>query len=262
MPWDFVLILLVLGVLVPWRGAVRIKEILARPRLDTADRLALYASTLAFQWLAVGVVAWRCHARGLTLQQVGVALPEPGLTVTITLALSLLVVASQFYSLRRLACQPPEREGFLHHMARKVMPQHLVEALAFTALAVTVGLCEEFLYRGFALTAIQKAAGGSLLIAALASSALFALAHIYQGRRGLAGTFVAGLVFASARIATRSLAPSIFAHTLADLVAGLYAPRLLAEPAAPASASPGTPPSFANPREGQQASDIHKKKLD
>ncbi len=248
MPWDFAVILLVLGVFVPWRGAVRIKQILARPRLDTTDRLTLYASTLVFQWLAVGVAAWRCHARGVTVQQLGVAFPEPELTAATALALSFLLAANQFYSLRRVARLPPERQGFLHKMARNVMPQNALEALAFIPLVSTVALCEEFLYRGFVFAVIRNAARDSLLIAALASSALFALAHLYQGRPGLASTFLVGLIFAASRIATGSLVPSILAHLLADLMAGLYAPRLLTARATPAPAQPAAPLPSDNTR--------------
>jgi len=249
MPWDFALILFVLGVLVPWRGAVRIRQILARPRLERADRLALYASTVAFQWLAAAVVAWRCHARALTAQHLALAFPEPELTATTTLALSLLLGTSQLYSLRRLARLPADRQGFLYQMARKVMPQDSMEALAFVALAGNVSLCEEFLYRGFVFAVLQDMAWNSRLLAALGSSLFFALAHFYQGRRGLASTFVVGLLFALARILTGSLAPSIFAHLVADLLAGLRAPRLLAERAAATSPTGAATPF--DPGEGR-----------
>ena len=244
MPWDFAIILFVLGVLVPWRGAARIKQILARPRLGTSDRLALYASTVAFQWFAVGVTAWRCHARGVTAPHLALAFPEPELTVATTLALTLLLGGSQLYSLRRLARLPTDYHGFLHHMARKVMPQNSVETLAFVALVATVALCEEFLYRGFVFAVVQDAAHDSRLLAALGSSALFAVAHLYQGHRGLRSTFVVGLMFAGTRTLTGSLAPSIVAHLVADLIAGLGAPRLLAAQAASAQLeSPrATPP--------------------
>ena len=59
MPWDFWLIFLALGVLLPWRGRVRMKKLLAMPRVSLMERLVLYASTIAFQWLAVAVVSWR-----------------------------------------------------------------------------------------------------------------------------------------------------------------------------------------------------------
>jgi membrane protease YdiL (CAAX protease family) len=235
-PWDFALILFVLGVVVPWRGAVRIKKLLARPALSTADRLILYASTIAFQWLAAALVAWRAHAHGLTAAQLGLSFPEPAFTTLVAVGLALLLMANQIFSLRRMARVPAARRGFLHQLAQKVMPHSLVEALAFTALATTVGLCEEFLYRGFVFAVLLDATSGSLVVAAVGSSVLFAAAHLYQGRRGLLSTFVVGLVFVATRIWTGSLAPSILAHMLADLVAGLAAPRLFSTPAATSSA--------------------------
>src|SRR5712691_2187464 len=66
MSWDFIIIFLILGVLVPWRGSVRVRKLLAQPALSTTDRLSLYASTIAFQWLAAFIVAWRSFARGFT----------------------------------------------------------------------------------------------------------------------------------------------------------------------------------------------------
>ncbi len=240
MPWDFVLILLVLGVVVPWRGAVRIKKILGREDLSSADRLVLYASTIAFQWLSVAVVAWRCHVRGLNAQHLALVYSDPALTTTTTVALSFFLGATQIYSLRRLARSPAHPQMNVPQLAQKVMPHNLVEALVFVALVSTVAPCEEYIYRGFAFAALQDAAGGSLLIAAIGSSVLFALGHFYQGRHGLGTTFVVGILFAGTRILTASLAPSIAAHFVTDLLAGLAGPGILAPPVEPAGAAPPT----------------------
>ncbi len=248
-PWDFALILFLLGVIVPWRGAVRMKKLLARPQLRTVDRLILYGSTITFQWLAVALVAWRCHARGVTAHRLGLAFPEPWFTTAVAAGLSLLLFANQLFGLRRMARLPPARRGFLHQMAEKVMPQNLVEAMAFVALATTVGLCEEFLYRGFVFTVILDATATSLPIAALGSSLLFGAAHLYQGRRGLASTFLVGLLFAATRIWTASLAPSVVAHALTDLVAGLAAPRLLSSRRQETGSEAQTVGAFSDPRQ-------------
>ncbi len=106
------------------------------------------------------------------------------------------------------------------------MPHNMIEALAFVALVSTVALCEEYLYRGFAFAAFQDAAG-----------------HLYQGRRGLRTTFIVGILFAAARIATASLVPSIAAHFVTDLVAGLVGPRILGTPLAPRDTIPPSPSS-------------------
>ena len=227
MPWDFIFILLVLGVVVPWRGTARVKKLLDRPRLGTTDRLALYASTIAFQCTAAAVVAWRSLARGLTPRQLGLTLTDLPLAAGVTAALSILLVAQQIVGLRRMARKSAEHPSHLLRIALKLFPQTAVERLAFIALAATVALCEEFLYRGFVFAAIRQAAGGSLAAAAIGSALLFSVAHLYQGRRGVISTFVVGLIFAGTRIFTQSLAPPIVVHLLVDLVAGLAAPRLL-----------------------------------
>lgn len=96
----------------------------------------------------------------------------------------------------------------------------------FLALAATAGLCEEFLYRGFAMAALTRAglpAWGVVLL----SSVLFGLAHLYQGRGGLLSTLVIGTVFGTARIAYDGLLPAIVWHFAVDAVAGLAGPRYL-----------------------------------
>jgi membrane protease YdiL (CAAX protease family) len=245
MPLDFALILFVLGVLVPWRGTQRIRELLRQPFLSTADRLALYASTLAFQWLLTGVTLWRAVAHRLSLQRLGVAMPDPALVAATATALTLVLLVNQILSLRRLARLPAARQGFLGEMARKVMPQNLVESLAFVALVSTVALCEELLYRGFVFAALQDAVSNSVTFAIIGSSAFFSLAHLYQGRRGLLSTFLVGLLFAGVRAWTGSLAPCIVTHLVADLAAGLAAPRMLR--AAAVTPPPANPISSTGP---------------
>jgi membrane protease YdiL (CAAX protease family) len=227
MPWDFALILFLLAVLVPWRGAVRVRQLLAMPRISSTDRLVVYASTIALQWAITALVVWRCYARGVGLAELGVALPNVAVTVATAVTLSLVFTWTQFASLQQLARMPREKQGFIGEMARKLLPQDAVEGLAFSGLAVTVALCEEFIYRGFVWAAIREASGGSELAALAGSSLLFGLAHAYQGRRGLVVTAVAGLIFGGARMWTESLVAPMVAHLVADMVAGLAAPRLL-----------------------------------
>ena len=61
----------------------------------------------------------------------------------------------------------------------------------------------------------------------LASAALFGLAHLYQGRGGLIGTMLLGIVFGMLRIVTGNLFVPVFCHTAVDLAAGIAGPRFL-----------------------------------
>jgi membrane protease YdiL (CAAX protease family) len=111
-------------------------------------------------------------------------------------------------------------------IAERILPRSTVELLPFLALAITAGLCEEFLYRGFAM-AVLGHLGLPSWATVLVSSILFGLAHLYQGRGGFFSTLVIGTVFGTGRIAYNSLVPVIFWHSAVDLVAGVAGPRYL-----------------------------------
>lgn len=224
MPWDFALILLVLGIAVPLLGRRRVGQLMRTPSTTKMDRLSLYATTLAFQWIAAGVIFWRAAAHGLAAAQLGLALGNPALTVTITVLLAALVLLNQLFSLRRLVAHPAEIQGLLPQLALKLFPQDDVERLAFFALVVTVAICEELIYRGFVERVFQDWSKGSVIAGVFGSAIYFAVAHLYQGRRGLASTFVAGLIFAGTRAWTGSLLPPITAHFAADITVGMLAP--------------------------------------
>src|SRR5260370_34637374 len=69
MPWDFWLILAVLAVVLPLRGRARMKKVLAMPRVRSMERLVVYASTIAFQWLAIAIFASSARAERYTVAE-------------------------------------------------------------------------------------------------------------------------------------------------------------------------------------------------
>jgi membrane protease YdiL (CAAX protease family) len=224
MHWDFAVILLALGIAVPLLGRRRVGQLMRTPSTTKMDRLSLYATTLAFQWIAAGVILWRAAAHEIRAAQLGLAIGNPILTVTITIVLTALVLLNQLISLRRLVSNPAEAQGLLPQLALKLFPQDDVERLAFFALVVTVAICEELVYRGFVQCVFQDWSRGSVTVGVLGSAIYFSIAHLYQGRRGLASTLVAGLIFAGARAWTGSLLPPIAAHFVADITVGILAP--------------------------------------
>jgi uncharacterized protein len=224
MHWDFVVILIVLGGLVPWLGRRRVRQLMLLPGTTKLDRLTLYASTIAFQWAAVSVILWRATAHGIRPDQLGLSVRQPALTVGMSIVLSGLFFANQVFSVKKLASRQAELKGLLPQLALKVFPQDSVEGLAFLALVSTVALCEEVIYRGFIQFIFQDVTGGVVLLGILCSAIFFALAHFYQGTRGLLSTFVVGLLFAAVRSWTGSLIPPISTHFVADLTVGFLAP--------------------------------------
>jgi membrane protease YdiL (CAAX protease family) len=228
-PWDFSLIVFVLATLVPWRGAVRVKRLLSED-LPPNARLSLYVSTIAYQWLLATIVAWRAFSRGLDVFDLGLTAGDPWRTTWIALGLTVLLCANQFASLRMMARVPESSRGPLYPLTKKIMPRTNTETVVFAVLACTAGLTEEFLYRGFVFVVLARVFENStysMLIAGVLSSAWFAVGHLYQGKRGIVTTFIVGLIFISVRYWSRSLIPSMAAHAGIDLIAGLYASRML-----------------------------------
>src|SRR5580704_16648811 len=220
-PWDFVTILVVLAVAVPWRGTVRIRELLKQPSLGTRERIALYASTIAFQWVAVAIIFWRAAARGLTAPQLALMVGHPARTIAVAVGMTALLSALQWMGLRQLRRIEPDPNSRMQQFREKILPKNATESLVFFALACTVAVCEELIYRGFAYAVFLQAARGSVTIAVIASSAIFAAAHAYQGRQGLVTTFILGALFAGTRVWTLSLLPAVIAHLVVDLISGL-----------------------------------------
>jgi len=224
MHWDFVLILLFLGTAVPWLGRRRVRQLMQMPQTTKEDRLLLYASTIAFQWLAAGVILWRAGAHGISLASLGFQLANGGMVALVSVLLSALVLLNQLVSLHRISRGAGETHGILPDLAKKIFPQDFGERLVFFAVAVTVSVCEEVIYRGFAQYVFTNSLWESVLGGILASAALFSLAHVYQGRRGLVATFIVGTLFSVTRSWTASLVPPILAHFVADFTAGMLAP--------------------------------------
>jgi membrane protease YdiL (CAAX protease family) len=226
MPWDFVAILLALGVIVPLRGRVKMRNLLALSQISSLERLSLYASTIAFQWVFAGVAAWRAWAHGLRAADLGITISDPRRIGIAAAAGAILFSALQWVNLRRMSRIRPASRGTLPRLAQLILPRTDVEKLVYFALAVTAGVCEEFLYRGFAMAAFTRA-GLPAWAAIGVTAALFGLAHLYQGRSGVVATLTFGIVFGAARIAYDSLVPVVIWHATVDLLGGMLGGRYL-----------------------------------
>jgi uncharacterized protein len=226
MAWDFWLIFFILGVLIPWRGRARLKRLLAQPAVSTKDKMSLYGSTIALQWVFVGVVAWRTSIRGLTIAELGLARHLSAELLVGGLSGAIFLGTLQWLNLRRIGRMTGAIPDFTRQLAARVLPASPIEFAPYFALAVTAGICEEFLYRGFAMATLSRVGikpWGVVVI----SSILFGLAHMYQGRNGVFGTTLMGLVFGAARLGLQSLVPVAVWHSAIDIVAGIAGPRYL-----------------------------------
>jgi len=127
---------------------------------------------------------------------------------------------------------------------RLIAPATPNDWLWYVPVALTAGICEEFLYRGYALHVVA-ALTHSVTAGVVVSTAAFGIAHMYQGRRGVIGTTVFGLVFAFVVVVWGSLWPCMIAHALQDLIGGALVSRRLAS--MPESSGDAPLPAEAQP---------------
>jgi len=201
-------------------SAVRLKK--APPQ----SLIPRYAQTIVRGWVVALIVlaVWMFSRRpfaGLGLDWPIGIWGKTGLALDAAAAAFLLV---QFVRLPKLVRSEdfPKYDRMIR--ALKIMPRTRPELMLFFAVAVTAGVWEELLYRGFLLWFFSPDLG--VIGAVLVSSFLFGLGHIYQGWRGVPRTALIGLVFAAAYVLTKSLWWLMLAHALLDVYGGALGYRL------------------------------------
>lgn len=195
---------------------------------------ARYARTLLILWSMVALALWALRLHGQGPADVGLVPPhDPVAAYATVLAFILALTLIGLLGNRSTDQTYAER-------IRRIAPLTTSDWFWYVPLALSAGLCEEFLYRGYALTVLSNLTG-STAIGVIVSTAAFGLAHAYQGKRGIAGTALFGLFFALVVVFWGSLWPCIIGHALQDLIGGvLVSRRLAAGPPAPNAAPPST----------------------
>ena len=200
----------------PFAGRRRYRRLIEHLQQDASARLRHYKRGIAFEWIGaalVGLLALLAHSRVRSLWPAGdntaVLCQIPGIVVA-------LVAITAVYRYGGLATR--------HALAVQLrpvaalLPRTPAERRVFALLALTAGICEELLYRGFGLAALRWAAPGIGKPALIAvTAAAFGLAHLYQGRMGVALTGVLGAYLAWITISAGTLVPAMILHALLDL---------------------------------------------
>ena len=101
---------------------------------------------------------------------------------------------------------------------RALIPHTPGEYRLFMPLAVTAGICEEFLFRGYLVWVLAFWVG--VIPAAIVSMIVFGLAHGYQGGKFGFRAFGAGVAMGLLALVTRSVLPGMVLHAVIDLSSG------------------------------------------
>lgn len=182
-------------------------------------RARFYLTAILTAWgLTICVIAlWAARARPWAALGLGSGTP---LRLTIGLALAALVIGLLWAQWRAILARPERLELVRRKLGTiaALMPHTPGERRGFTLVAITAGICEEVLFRGFVMWYVGVWTGP--VLAAAISSALFGFAHIYLGVWHVPRTAIIGVAFALIVLATGSLWPAIIIHAAVDLHSG------------------------------------------
>lgn len=182
------------------------------PHPEQLPRSQIYLSTIISLWVLALITAAFAAFAGFSRIRLGLFLPPDDRFLPWSLAPvagGLAIV----YAARALGVR---ESPILAHL----IPRSRNERRLFGALSLTAGITEEFIFRGFLLTALLQATG-SLALATLLSAAAFGVVHAYQDPAGAARAAALGTLLAAPVLATGSILPAMIAHALLDLVLGL-----------------------------------------
>ncbi|MBI3676423.1 MAG: CPBP family intramembrane metalloprotease [Proteobacteria bacterium] len=215
--WPDVVLALLAFVVMPAFSVVNGSRLARNPQGSLVPR---YVQAMTRGWIAVGALMFVWLWAHRPLAQLGLDIPvgAKGLYGLGFDALVILVVASQLFRLPKLVGEklPKLREQMKEI---KITPRSRREFIVFFFVAITAGVWEELLYRGFLLWFLTPYVG--LIGAVVLSSLIFGIGHIYQGWRGVPRTAAIGLIFAIAFAWSASLWWVMLAHAILDIYGGI-----------------------------------------
>lgn len=208
------------------------QNLLAYPKIIEAiksgamKRTQLYARMMAGLWIPALAIFLVIAFGGFTLSDVGILRREfpcpEWLRIASIVAASVyfLFLLVQFIVLRRSARQGKDSGQDIPERLRVMLPVSGPEKRMWAATAVTAGICEELIFRGFLLQILTALFPALPLAAALvAATLLFGAGHLYQGIGEAVKPLLIGLMFGVFYIAFGSILPCIALHALQDLEA-------------------------------------------
>jgi len=134
MPWDFWLIFLFVGIVIPWRGHARMRQLMTLQEVTSRDRVKMYLATILFQWLLTAFVAWRAFARGLSPRELGISSAASFPLLAVTIAGAALIAAAHWANVRRMARSDHPNLERLRALGSRLFPRSNSELSLFIVL--------------------------------------------------------------------------------------------------------------------------------
>jgi len=185
--------------------------------------VASYVFVMAVEWCLTVFIWLGIRRRGMRLRELisgswpsmGAVLRDLGIAVLYLIAANLVLAVLGF--LLKVTPGPGMRNLF---------PNGPTEVVLWVMLALTAGICEEILFRGYLqrqFAALTRSTAAGLMLQGVA----FGAAHGYQGTKYMCIIAVYGCLFGLLAYWRRSLRPGMTAHFVQDAIGGLVGRHFL-----------------------------------
>jgi membrane protease YdiL (CAAX protease family) len=183
-------------------------------------RLWLWSGWMILLWtlVATGVALWLFETR--TWEVLRLTIPR-GWRFWSALGLVFALAITYARTVIRIARRSRSRIKVVNPHFENLSPHTRSELGWWVALSLSAGFCEEFIFRGYLIWAFQPMVG--LWGAAALSVVVFAMAHSYQGLKGIVGTGIVGGLMTLIVLISGSLLPAMALHALIDIGQGVIA---------------------------------------
>ena len=193
---------------------------------------AYYGQLLCELWIPTGVVFVWAGVNNVPLISIGLSWPglATGILPTgVSIGITVLAVLFSVYAivdLIRLKVDAKYRAAVKNKIQSAKMPEYMGllmpsssrEKALYSAVAISAGITEEILYRGFlTFVLVTSFPAMGLWLSIVVTACLFSLGHLYQGWSGMLRTFVLGLIMSLIYAATGTVLLCIIIHLLIDL---------------------------------------------
>lgn len=225
MPTLHTLFIVAICILLPLAEVPRWRRL--RSNSTSAARLGHYREVIVLLWLLAAAAVWLAAPASLLAaprNMGGMAwlTGSAALRWLVQGGALLLVAVMTAHALRSLVNAEVQRQYAVAAQPLQFMlPVGARERRWWVLVAVSAGVCEELVYRGFVLSYFGEQ-GFGLAGAWLLSTAAFGLAHAYQGLGGILRTAVVGGLLGLVAIASGHLALAMLLHAVIDLLPLAY----------------------------------------
>ncbi len=192
-------------------------------------KVPVYVAIIALVWSLSGILYLLIHRHSIALSDLGEGYGHPQRTIVALAALLAIFSILVVQNVRQLERTDPVELDKGLGKGKSFYPVSRIEIAFFILLALSTGICEELIFRGW-LVSFLGAFTHSIWIGVVLASVAFGFGHAHQGPKGMMITGLLGLIFGVIFVVTSSLICVQVIHVAINLANGLvgaYAMSLL-----------------------------------